>query len=63
MKFSNRFGKIYWIGLFIAGILAIPFSPLWAEEVKEPAEHKEPVVAPAATASRKNPRVILPLPR
>ena len=34
MKFLNRFRKTYWVGLFIAGILAITFTPLWAEEEK-----------------------------
>jgi hypothetical protein len=32
MKFSTGFKKMFWVGLFVAGILAIPFSPLFAEE-------------------------------
>jgi hypothetical protein len=53
MKFSNRFRKTYLAGLFIAGILAIPFTPLWADEIKAPAEHKEPAAAPAAASEEK----------
>ena len=53
MRFSNRFRKIYLVGLFIAGILAMPFSPLRAEEIKAPAEHKEPAAAPAAASEEK----------
>jgi hypothetical protein len=53
MKFSNRCRKTYLVGLFIAGILAIPFSPLWADEIKAPAEHKEPAAAPAAASEEK----------
>lgn len=54
MKFSNRFRKAYLVGLIIAVIVAMPFSPLWAEEVTE-SSHKEPVVTPAAPASEEKP--------
>jgi len=32
MKFSTRFKKMFWVGLLAAGILAMPISPLFAEE-------------------------------
>jgi hypothetical protein len=34
MKFSTGLKKIFWVGLFVAGILAIPVSPALAEEEK-----------------------------
>jgi hypothetical protein len=34
-------------------VLAVPGAPLWAEEIKAPAEHKEPAAAPAAAAEEK----------
>ena len=57
MKFSGfRFKRTFWVGLFIAGLLAMPFAPLWAaDEVKEPSAHKEPLAAPAAAAAEEKP--------
>ncbi|MCX5819154.1 MAG: hypothetical protein NT047_04510 [Deltaproteobacteria bacterium] len=34
MKFSTGFKKMFWVVLFVAGILTIPVSPLLAEEEK-----------------------------
>jgi hypothetical protein len=48
MKLSGMgLKRAFWIGLFICGILAIPFSTLWADEIKAPA------AAPAATSEEK----------
>ena len=32
MKLASGFKKMFWVGLFVAGILTIPVSPLFAEE-------------------------------
>ena len=40
--------------LLVLTALAVPDTLLWAEEIKAPAEHKEPVAAPA-TASEEKP--------
>ena len=37
---SSGLKRTFWFGLFIAGILAMPFSTLRADEVKAPAEEK-----------------------
>lgn len=34
MKFASGLKKMFWIGLMVAGILAVPLSPLFAEEEK-----------------------------
>jgi hypothetical protein len=34
MKFASGLKKMFWIGLMVAGVLAIPVSPLFAEEEK-----------------------------
>ena len=53
MKYSALFKRTCLVSLFIAGIMVIPFSTLLAEEIKAPAEHKEPAAAPAATPEEK----------
>jgi hypothetical protein len=53
MKKRSSFSKLFAFGLLMFTLLAVPGAPLWAEEIKAPAEHKEPAAAPAAAAEEK----------
>jgi hypothetical protein len=54
MKTHSGLRKWFVIGLLAFTVLAaVPVAQLWAEEIKKPAEQKEPAAAPAATAEEK----------
>lgn len=53
MKKNSGFSKLFALGLLMFTVLAIPFSPLRAEEIIAPAEHKEPTAAPAPASEEK----------
>lgn len=53
MKKNSGFRKLFALGLLMCTVLAVPGAPLWAEEIKAPAEHKEQATAPTAASEEK----------
>jgi hypothetical protein len=53
MKRHSGFRKWFALGLLMFTVLTFPGAPLRAEEIKAPAEHKEPAAAPAAASEEK----------